>query len=98
MPGLSSTCFSTLHLLLTHISDRFAYQIVVPKALAPRDLVEVYESGEAIVLPPWDPMVRLYLGSDCTTSYVLAGRIINWGKSFQAIVCVTECTARYHVE
>jgi len=39
--------------------EQFVYQIVVPKALAPRDLVQVYESGEAIVLPPWDPMGAL---------------------------------------
>ncbi|PFH49774.1 hypothetical protein AMATHDRAFT_62530, partial [Amanita thiersii Skay4041] len=39
--------------------DEFVYQVVVPKALAPRDLVEVYESGEATVLPPWDPMGAL---------------------------------------
>jgi bleomycin hydrolase len=31
---------------------------VVPKALAPKELVKVYESGEKVVLPPWDPMVR----------------------------------------
>jgi hypothetical protein len=37
--------------------DRFVYQVVVPKALAPRELVKVFDSGEAIVLPPWDPMV-----------------------------------------
>ena len=49
--------FPDLRLLSPHISDRFVYQIVVPKALAPKDLVEVYESGEVIVLPPWDPMV-----------------------------------------
>ena len=38
--------------------DRFVYQVVVPKALAPRDLVQVYEADEKIVLPPWDPLVR----------------------------------------
>jgi Peptidase C1-like family len=39
------------------INIRFVYQVVVPKALAPKDLVKVYESGEMTVLPPWDPMV-----------------------------------------
>ena len=37
---------------------RFVYQVVVPKALAPKELVKVFESGEKTVLPPWDPMVR----------------------------------------
>lgn len=44
--------------VLLHI-QRFVYQIVVPKALAPKDLVKVFEAGGATVLPPWDPMVRL---------------------------------------
>ncbi|KAG5221347.1 bleomycin hydrolase [Salix suchowensis] len=43
--------------------EQFVYQVVVPKALAPKDLVKVYEDGNAIVLPPWDPMVsRMYFG------------------------------------
>lgn len=37
--------------------DEFVYQVVVPKALAPRELVKVFEGEEKIVLPPWDPMV-----------------------------------------
>lgn len=37
---------------------RYVLQVVVPKALAPKELVQVYESGEMVVLPPWDPMVR----------------------------------------
>ncbi|KAJ3505038.1 hypothetical protein NLJ89_g7623 [Agrocybe chaxingu] len=39
--------------------EQFVYQVVVPKALAPKDLVQVLESGEKIVLPPWDPMGAL---------------------------------------
>ncbi|KAF9501980.1 peptidase C1B, bleomycin hydrolase [Pleurotus eryngii] len=39
--------------------EQFVYQVVVPKALAPKDLVKVYEDGNAIVLPPWDPMGAL---------------------------------------
>ncbi|TFK44267.1 bleomycin hydrolase [Crucibulum laeve] len=39
--------------------EEFVYQIVVPKALAPKDLVDVYEKGEKVVLPPWDPMGTL---------------------------------------
>lgn len=37
--------------------DEFVYQVVVPKKLAPAELVKVYEKGEKVVLPPWDPMV-----------------------------------------
>ena len=33
------------------------FQVVVPKALAPKELVKVFEDGEKVVLPPWDPMV-----------------------------------------
>lgn len=39
--------------------EEFVYQIVVPKHLAPKDLVQIYESGEKTVLPPWDPMGTL---------------------------------------
>ncbi|THH05041.1 hypothetical protein EW145_g5087 [Phellinidium pouzarii] len=39
--------------------DEFVYQVVVPKALAPRELVKVFEGGERVVLPPWDPMGSL---------------------------------------
>jgi hypothetical protein len=41
------------------------YQVVVPKALAPKELVAVFESGERVVLPPWDPMVWLFLVTYC---------------------------------
>ncbi len=37
--------------------EQFVYQVVVPRALAPRDLVAVFDKGEAQTLPPWDPMV-----------------------------------------
>ena len=39
--------------------EEFVYQIVVPKAVAPKELVKVFESGEKVVLPPWDPMGTL---------------------------------------
>lgn len=38
---------------------RYVYQVVVPKSLAPKELVAIYEGGNAKVLPPWDPMVTL---------------------------------------
>ncbi|KAJ3823134.1 peptidase C1B bleomycin hydrolase [Lentinula raphanica] len=39
--------------------NEFVYQVVVPKSLAPKDLVAVFEGGNARVLPPWDPMGTL---------------------------------------
>ncbi|KAF8210113.1 peptidase C1B bleomycin hydrolase [Mycena galopus ATCC 62051] len=39
--------------------DEFVYQVVVPRALAPRDLVKVYDGGNAVVLPCYDPMGAL---------------------------------------
>jgi bleomycin hydrolase len=39
--------------------DEFVYQVVVPKTLAPKELVKVFESGDRVVLPPWDPMGSL---------------------------------------
>ncbi|KAI5823859.1 peptidase C1B, bleomycin hydrolase [Schizophyllum commune Tattone D] len=39
--------------------EQYVYQIVVPKALAPRDLVAVFEGKEKTVFPPWDPMGTL---------------------------------------
>jgi bleomycin hydrolase len=36
---------------------RFVYQVVVPRALADKDLTDVFDKGEKVVLPPWDPMV-----------------------------------------
>ncbi|KAI0745719.1 peptidase C1B bleomycin hydrolase [Earliella scabrosa] len=45
--------------------EQFVYQVVIPKALAPKELVKVFEGEERTVLPPWDPMVSarvLHLG------------------------------------
>ncbi|KAI0035890.1 peptidase C1B bleomycin hydrolase [Vararia minispora EC-137] len=39
--------------------EQFVYQVVVPKSLAPKELVQVFESGKKVVLPPWDPMGSL---------------------------------------
>ncbi|KAI8992984.1 peptidase C1B bleomycin hydrolase [Trametes punicea] len=39
--------------------EQFVYQVVIPKALAPKELVKVFEAGEKEVLPPWDPMGSL---------------------------------------
>ena len=42
--------------------EQFVYQVVIPKALAPKELVKVFESGECTVLPAWDPMVSAIFG------------------------------------
>ncbi|PCH43598.1 peptidase C1B bleomycin hydrolase [Wolfiporia cocos MD-104 SS10] len=39
--------------------EQYVFQVVVPKALAPKELVKVYESGEKTLLPLWDPMGAL---------------------------------------
>ncbi|KAF9050247.1 hypothetical protein BJ165DRAFT_1525512 [Panaeolus papilionaceus] len=39
--------------------EEFVYQVVVPKQLANKEHVAILESGDAIVLPPWDPMGAL---------------------------------------
>jgi len=39
--------------------SEFVFQIVVPKALAPKELVKVYEGGNPCALPAWDPMGAL---------------------------------------
>jgi bleomycin hydrolase len=44
---------------------RYVYQVVVPKQLADKDLLKVFQSKEKVVLPPWDPMV-------CYTFYSLS--------------------------
>lgn len=39
--------------------EEFVYQVVVPNHLAPKDLLEIFKSGDAVVLPAWDPMGAL---------------------------------------
>ncbi|KAH9858672.1 peptidase C1B bleomycin hydrolase [Lenzites betulinus] len=39
--------------------EQFVYQVVVPRTLAPKDLVAVFDKGEAQTLPSWDPMGSL---------------------------------------
>jgi len=39
--------------------EQFVYQVVVPKSIAPKELVKVFEGEERVVLPPWDPMGSL---------------------------------------
>jgi len=42
-----------------HWFEEYAYQVVVPRALADKDLVEIFDADERVVLPPWDPMGAL---------------------------------------
>jgi len=39
--------------------DEFVFQVVTPKTLASKDLLQVLEKGEKVVLPAWDPMGAL---------------------------------------
>jgi len=39
--------------------SEYVFQIVVPKAFAPKELVKVFEEGNPHVLPAWDPMGSL---------------------------------------
>jgi bleomycin hydrolase len=39
--------------------EQYVYQVVIPRALAPKDLLQVYDAGQMVVLPPWDPMGAL---------------------------------------
>lgn len=69
--------FLPFHLAVTQPQRRFVYQVVVPKALAPKELVQVYEGGDPVVLPPWDPMVggikpfRLKLRAELSSPRIL---------------------------
>lgn len=37
---------------------RYVFQVVIPRQLAPKDLVKILDGGNPTVLPAWDPMVR----------------------------------------
>lgn len=39
--------------------EEYAFQIVVPKNVAPSSLVDVFEAGNPVELPCWDPMGAL---------------------------------------
>lgn len=52
----------------------------MPKALAPKELVQVFESGEMIVLPAWDPMVRIIFSVVFLASRLLLSIPEEWPK------------------
>ncbi|KAG1734739.1 peptidase C1B bleomycin hydrolase [Suillus paluster] len=39
--------------------DQFVFQVVVHKSLATKEQVKIFESGDRVVLPAWDPMGAL---------------------------------------
>ncbi|KAG2150487.1 peptidase C1B, bleomycin hydrolase [Suillus clintonianus] len=39
--------------------DQFVFQVVIHKSLATKEHVKIFESGEKVVLPAWDPMGAL---------------------------------------
>jgi len=36
----------------------YVYQVVVPRSIAPDKYSKILDAGQAVVLKPWDPMVR----------------------------------------
>ena len=66
--------------------EQFVYQVVIPKALAPTELVKVFEAGEKTVLAPWDPMVSLLLAGAGA-----GGGVCDDGM----LTCVSWCRARW---
>lgn len=47
------------------------FQVVIPRQLAPKDLVKVLDGGNPTVLPAWDPMVRLAYFADFKLMLIL---------------------------
>ncbi|KZV96277.1 peptidase C1B, bleomycin hydrolase [Exidia glandulosa HHB12029] len=39
--------------------EEFVYQVVIPNRLAPKDLLDIFNSKKKVVLPAWDPMGAL---------------------------------------
>ncbi len=39
--------------------DEYNYEVVIHKSCLSNDLVEIFETSEAISLKPWDPMGAL---------------------------------------
>lgn len=68
-------------------SVRFVYQVVVPKSVAPKELLQVYEAGEMTVLPAWDPMVCL------SNAFSLGGLVLNpcWYLGSFGMTVYLEC-------
>ena len=61
--------------------EQFVYQVVIPKALAPKELVKVFESGEKIVLPSWDPMVSRPLSPSLVLFRLIIAYRALWRKA-----------------
>ncbi|KAH7888582.1 peptidase C1B, bleomycin hydrolase [Phlebopus sp. FC_14] len=53
------SCYKGYMVMSEKWFDEFVYQVVVHKSFAPKELVKVFESGETVVLPAWDPMGAL---------------------------------------
>jgi bleomycin hydrolase len=47
------------HIMTDKWFDNYNYEVVVHKSCLPDDLVEIFETSEAISLKPWDPMGAL---------------------------------------
>lgn len=62
-------------------SNRFVFQIVVHKSLAPKELVKVFEGDKRAVLPAWDPMVCSVSRIYCSCTDVVTGLLGVTSKS-----------------
>ena len=76
--------------------EQFVYQVVIPKALAPKELVKVFEGAERTVLPPWDPMVsgRCSLAWWCGRMLIWASRA-RWRDQEDGMYSYRGCTGIY---
>ena len=45
--------------------EMFVYQVIILRQLVDRSLWKVFDSGEKVVLLPWDSMVHLFLHNLC---------------------------------
>jgi bleomycin hydrolase len=53
------SCYKGYMVMSENWFDEFVYQVVVHKSFAPKELVRVFNAGNAVVLPAWDPMGAL---------------------------------------
>ncbi|KIJ67907.1 hypothetical protein HYDPIDRAFT_107440 [Hydnomerulius pinastri MD-312] len=53
------SCYKGYMVMSENWFDEFVYQVVVHRSFAPKELVKVFDAGNATVLPAWDPMGAL---------------------------------------
>ncbi|KAN0090884.1 Peptidase C1B, bleomycin hydrolase [Tylopilus felleus] len=53
------SCYKGYMVMSDKWFDEFVYQVVVHRSFAPKELVKVFDAGNPVVLPAWDPMGAL---------------------------------------